>query len=458
MGSIECHLYLWAFTYRGYDNFMSPIPFKEVLKVWIQVAIHSFGGPAGQIAVIHKLIVEEKKWIDEGHFLHALNYCMLLPGPEAQQLATYIGWLLHRIRGGLVAGTLFILPGFLSILCLSVLYAQYGNTPWVQAIFYGIKPAVLAIVIGAVGKIGKRALKNQIMMLLAAAAFVAIFFFNISFPYIILGAGLIGLVGGLVSEKSFLFSQNDGPSLSMPNRPPISKTVLTILVGLMIWFMPLIMVNLYEAGTSTFKDLGLFFSKTAVVTFGGAYSVLSYVAQQAVENYHWLEAGEMITGLAMAETTPGPLIQVVQFVGFMGAFRNPGVLDPLNAGIIASILVTWVTFVPCFLFIFAGAPYIEYLRGNRYLTTTLSAITAAVVGVILNLGLWFSLHTLFVKVEEMRVYSIRLLVPTWSSIDYAALTITGLACLGTLGLKWNMLKTIVICMTLGVIFSGLQSL
>ncbi|MBO0354918.1 chromate efflux transporter [Muricauda ruestringensis] len=439
------------------------LPFREALKVWVKVAIHSFGGPAGQIAVMHKILVEEKKWISENRFLHALNYCMLLPGPEAQQLATYIGWLLHKTKGGLVAGLLFILPGFISILVLSILYAAYRDVGIVDAIFFGIKPAVLAIVIGAVIKIGKRALKNEVMVLMAALAFVAIFFFEVDFPYIVLAAGLTGFIGGKFWEEKFHVIKGHGDGSAKEKeylvdshiqqvKPSFKNTLKTVLLYLSFWALPLVMVALWMGVDSIFFAEGVFFSKTAVVTFGGAYSVLAYIAQKAVEDYGWLRSGEMLDGLGMAETTPGPLIQVVQFVGFMGAYRFAGTMDPLLAGIFASLLVTWTTFVPCFLFIFTGAPYIEYLRGNKNLTTALSGITAAVVGVVLNLGVWFSIYTLFGKVHESRSFGLRWLIPEWETINIPSLIIGLIAAFVYFILKWDMLKTILISVLCGIVY------
>ncbi|AGA77662.1 chromate efflux transporter [Echinicola vietnamensis] len=439
------------------------VSFKEAFKVWVRVAIHSFGGPAGQIAVIHKILVEEKKWISENRFLHALNYCMLLPGPEAQQLATYIGWLLHRSKGGLVAGILFVLPGFISILILSILYAAYRDIGIVEAIFFGIKPAVLAIVIGAVIKIGKRALKNEVMVTMAALAFVAIFFFQVDFPYIVVVAGLTGFIGGKLWEEKFYVIKGHGEkseeesayfidSHIRPVKPSLVKTLKTVFLFFSLWALPLVLIALWVGVENIFFSEGLFFSKTAVVTFGGAYSVLAYIAQKAVEDYGWLKSGEMLDGLGMAETTPGPLIQVVQFVGFMGAYRFAGSLDPMMAGILASILVTWTTFIPCFLFIFTGAPYIEYLRGNKNLTTALSGITAAVVGVVLNLGVWFALHTLFGKVNESHSLGIRWLIPEWATIDVPSLVIGLIAAFVYFILKWEMLKTILVSVICGILY------
>ena len=442
---------------------MEKLPFKEALRVWVKVAIHSFGGPAGQIAVMHKILVEEKKWISESRFLHALNYCMLLPGPEAQQLATYIGWLLHRSKGGLVAGILFVLPGFISILILSILYAAYRDIGIVEAIFFGIKPAVLAIVIGAVIKIGKRALKNEVMVSMAVLAFIAIFFFQIDFPYIVLAAGLIGFIGGKLWEEKFHVIKGHREkrdednsfyidSYIQPVKPSLVKSLKTIFLFLSLWALPLILIAMWIGTENIFFSEGIFFSKTAVVTFGGAYAVLAYIAQKAVEDYGWLRSGEMLDGLGMAETTPGPLIQVVQFVGFMGAYRLSGTMDPLMAGILASFLVTWTTFIPCFLFIFTGAPYIEYLRGNKNLTTALSGITAAVVGVVLNLGVWFAIYTLFGRVNESHSYGIRWLIPKWETINIPSMVIGIIAAFVYFILKWDMLKTIAVSILSGIIY------
>ena len=432
------------------------VSFKEGIKVWIKVAIYSFGGPAGQIAVMHRFLVEDKKWISENRFLHALNYCMLLPGPEAQQLATYIGWLLHKTKGGLVAGILFVLPGFFSILLLSVLYAGFYNTTFVQGLFYGIKPAVMAIVVQAVFKIGKRALKNKVMVVMAMLAFISIFFFNVSFPFIVLFAGLIGYLGGRIWEDKFYVIKGHEIKGDDPNKniqfvfPSRRKSVKTFLIWFALWFIPVIVIVFWGGTKNIFVTEGLFFSKTAVVTFGGAYAVLAYIAQKAVETYGWLNPGEMLDGLGMAETTPGPLIQVVQFVGFMGAYRNPGPFDPMVAGILASMLVTWVTFIPCFLFIFLGAPYIEYLRGNKSLTTALSGITAAVVGVVLNLGVWFSIHTIFKDTQVWHQYGVNIDIPVWATIDIAAALIATAAFIALFRFKQDMLKVLGVSVILGM--------
>ncbi len=436
------------------------VPFREAFQVWLKVAVNSFGGPAGQIAVMHKFLVEDKKWISENRFLHALNYCMLLPGPEAQQLATYIGWLLHKTRGGLVAGGLFVLPGFIAILILSILYASFHDVTFVQGLFYGIKPAVLAIVVGAVLKIAKKALKNEVMFGLAALAFIAIFFFEVEFPIIVIAAGLIGFFGGKFWQEKFLVikghAAKDGENEALidqhiqPVKPSAMRALRTAGIWLLVWFVPVGLAAVAFGGNSIFVQESLFFSKSAVVTFGGAYAVLAYVAQKAVETYGWLRPGEMLDGLGMAETTPGPLIMVLQFVSFMGAFRNPGEFDPVVAGVIASCLVTWVTFVPSFLFIFVGAPFVEHLRDNKNLSAALSGITAAVVGVILNLGIWFFQNTLFRQVEEMKWGAFRLLVPRLDSLDWGSLAIAVVAFLAYFLWKLDMLKTILLCVALGL--------
>jgi chromate transporter len=429
------------------------------------VALQSFGGPAGQIAVMHRILVEEKRWVSESRFLHALNYCMLLPGPEAQQLATYIGWLFHRTSGGLAAGILFVLPGFLSILTLSILYASYGDTTFVAGLFFGLKPAVMAVVAEAVFRIGRRTLKTRVLQALAGAAFIAIFFLDAPFPAIVAAAGLAGWLGGRLVPEQFPAAQphapggahgtGDGPvadSLVHQVRPSLWRSLRVLVIGLTLWFLPILALIAYFGSGHVLVQQGIFFSKAAVVTFGGAYAVLAYVGQQAVVTYGWLRPGEMMDGLGMAETTPGPLIMVLQFVGFLGAYRLAEGLDPLTAGILGSIVTTWVTFVPCFLWILLGAPYIELLRGNRSLSTALTGITAAVVGVVLNLAVWFSLHTLFGQVDEVRRMGVRLLVPAWSTLDPAALVIAVLAFLALFRWKIGMLKTLAASAAAGLVW------
>lgn len=453
-------------TTSNLNKFGHHISFREAVHVWLRIAMLSFGGPAGQIAVMHRILVDEKRWVSENRFLHALNYCMVLPGPEAQQLATYIGWLLHGVRGGLVAGGLFILPGFLSILVLSVLYAGFQDATWVQALFFGIKAAVLAIVIQAVIRIGKRALKNAYMYTLASTAFIAIFFFAVPFPIVILTAAFIGLLGRYIDPKRFtIIKGHDAPEEAdraidnMIDSGQANHTKATrnrafkvLAVWLPLWFAPLIVLLMTLGYDDVFTQIGLFFSKLAVVTFGGAYSVLAYMAQEAVQNYGWLSPGEMLDGLGMAETTPGPLIQVVQFVGFMGAFRDAGLLDPITAGILASLLATWVTFVPCFLWIFLGAPYVETLRGNKAVSAALSAVTAAVVGVMLNLAIWFAVHVAFDEVNTVQTFGIQWLLPTWNTIQISSIVLALGAFIAMLRFKVGMLPVIFVTALLGIIY------
>jgi chromate transporter len=445
------------------------ISLAAAVRVWTRISLLSFGGPAGQIAVMHRILVDETRWISESRFLHALNYCMLLPGPEAQQLATYIGWLLHRTLGGLIAGILFILPGAIVVLGLSILYAGFQELTFVEALFFGIKAAVLAVVIEAVLRIGKRALKNTAMYIIAGGAFVGIFFLDIPFPIIIATAAFVGVIGNRLLPAYFTNGaghgakpENSDEPLAVDvllangaldhTKPSTSRAIKVLAICLTLWFGPLIILYSILEPSHVFLQEGLFFSKMAVVTFGGAYAVLAYVAQQAVDNFGWLAPGEMLDGLGMAETTPGPLIMVVQFVGFMGAYRNPGLLDPMVAGTLGAMITTWVTFVPCFLWIFLGAPYIEALRGNRALAAALSAITAAIVGVVLNLALWFAIHTIFGEVNEETVGAIRLFVPVWASIEWAALAIASGALIATLRFKISMIPTLFISGGLGILY------
>ena len=443
------------------------IPFGEAVRAWAKIAALSFGGPAGQIAVMHRILVEEKRWIGEERFLHALNYCMLLPGPEAQQLAVYIGWLLHRTWGGLVAGTLFVLPGFVSIMALSWLYAGLGDVGLVEGLFFGLKAAVLAIVLEAVVRIGRRALRNNVMVALAAAAFIAIFIFDVPFPLIILSAGLIGFLGGRAGLSPFLVGAGHGKlgevitrdaesalgeSTPPHARPTLGWSLKVSAICLLLWLGPVAALLLTLGSEDVLTRIAVFFSKMAVVTFGGAYAVLAYVAQQAVETYGWLAPGEMLDGLGLAETTPGPLIMVVQFVGFMGAFRDPGTLHPMVAGTLGGMLTTWVTFVPCFLWIFLGAPFIEGLRGNKALGGALAAITAAVVGVILNLAVWFALHVLFGQVDEVRAWGMTIDVPAPGSVRVPSLLLTAGALLAVFRLQVGMIPTLAGCAGLGVAY------
>jgi chromate transporter len=440
------------------------IPFEDAVRVWVRVGLQSFGGPAGQIAVMHRVLVDEKRWVSEHRFLHALNYCMMLPGPEAQQLAIYLGWLLHGYAGGLVAGSLFVLPGAVAILMLSYAYAAFQGAGVVAALFFGLKAAVLAVVVEAVIRIGRRVLKNAAMVAIAALAFIGIFLFQVPFPLIVLGAGFVGFIGGSLRPSTFVVIEpkeaagEDGAvvdQLLLRNpdriRPSFGRALRVLAVCSLLWLGPITALAILLGPASIYVQVATFFSKAATVTFGGAYAVLAYIAQQAVDRYGWLRAGEMLDGLAMAETTPGPLIMVVQFVGFMGAYRNPGTLDPFIAGTLGAILTTWVTFLPCFLWIFLGAPYIERLRGNRMLSAALSAITAAVVGVILNLAVWFAVHVLFGRVEELHLRSgMRLLVPDLATVDAAALSLSVAAFIAMLRFRIGMLPVLGAAMVLGI--------
>ncbi len=443
------------------------VPFRDAVTVWLRVALLSFGGPAGQIAVMHRILVEEKKWIGEQRFLHALNYCMMLPGPEAQQLATYIGWLMHRTKGGLVAGSLFVLPGFLAILVLSYLYAALGSVGLVEGLFFGLKAAVFAVVLNAVVRVGQRALRNRIMLGLSTAAFVAIFFFEVPFPLIILSAAVIGYWGGRRGLSAFqvggghgdgALGLSDSESMlgeGLPDhaRPDRSWSLRISAIFLLLWLTPVVLLLFTLGGENVFSQIAIFFSKMAVVTFGGAYAVLGYVAQETVQNYGWLAPGEMLDGLGMAETTPGPLIQVVQFVGFMGAYREATGIDPMLAATLAAVLTTWVTFVPCFLWIFLGAPYVERLRDNRALSAALTAITAAVVGVILNLAIWFGIHVIFAEVEVRHAIGARLLLPDFATLDLLSLLLAAGAMAAIFYFNVGVLKVLGSCALLGVLAS-----
>jgi len=426
--------------------------FAEAFRFWLKLGFISFGGPGGQIAIMHEELVERRKWISEARFLHALNYCMLLPGPEAQQLATYIGWLLHRTRGGLVAGSLFVLPSALILWLLSFIYITWGNVSWIAAVFYGLKPAVLAIVATAVLRIGRKALKNEVMWSLATLAFVAIFFFKIPFPAIVLGAGIIGLIGGKFRRSKFLVIGGHGPNAgnafllqdedapASHTKPSLARALKILTVSVALWFAPLVALALWLGPEHALFREGIFFSKAAMVTFGGAYAVLPYVSQQAVEHYGWLSAPQMLDGLGLAETTPGPLIMVLQFVGFLGGWHHPGTLPPLLAASLGALITTWTTFVPCFLWIFLGAPHIEQLRGNVKLTTGLSAVTAAVVGVVMNLAVWFGQHTLF---------------PGANQIDWFVLVVALAAFAGLWRWKWNIIPVVLGAGALGCLYRAI---
>jgi chromate transporter len=442
---------------------MSDIPyptFAEATRVWLKIGLTSFGGPAGQIALMHKELVEKRRWVSEERFLHALSYCTLLPGPEAQQLATYIGWLLHGWRGGIVAGVLFVLPGFLVILTLSTLYAFYQNTRWLDAVFFGLKAAVLAIVLEALIRIARRALRNRLMLAIAGASFVAIFAFGVPFPLIVLAAGVLGYFGARIWPEMFSgagqgkAAVDEGAYLAL-GEPKVDlgwrRALRVVVLWSALWVAPVLALAATLGWGSVHVAIAGFFSKMAVVTFGGAYAVLAYVAQQAVETYHWLRPGEMLDGLALAETTPGPLILVLTYVGFVAGYRDPTGLSPLAGGFLGAVVTTWVTFIPCFLWIFLGAPYVERLAGNRALTGALTAIMAAVVGVILNLSVWFALHVLFRDIGRLRAGPIDLAVPNWGSLDGWALALSTVAMVAAFGLRLGMVATLALCAGLGLL-------
>lgn len=410
----------------------APAPtFREALRFWFKLGLISFGGPSGQIAIMYTELVEKKKWIDEKRFLHALNYCMLLPGPEATQLATYCGWLLHRTRGGITAGVLFVLPSAVLLWLLSFIYVSYGHVAWLEAAFNGLKPAVTAIVLAAVWRIGRRALKHWLHWGIAGAAFTALLFFGVPFPVVVAAAAVIGLV---FQTKAM----HNAPPATIESAEPTSSirhTLTVVSVSLVLWWAPIIFVGLTQGWSATLAQQGLFFSKAALITFGGAYAVLPYVGQQAVQNYGWLSTPQMLDGLGLAETTPGPLIMVLQFVGFLGGWNHPGASSPLAAATLGAVLTTWATFVPSFMFIFVGAPYIERLRKVTWLNQAMTAVTSAVVGVILNLAVWFGSQVFFSKAGDIE----------WFSITIAALSLFALQ-----KLKISVAVVVVVCAIVGV--------
>ena len=419
-----------------------PVGFAEALRVWFKVGCLGFGGPAGQIALMHRILVDEKQWVDEARFLHALNFCMLLPGPEAQKLATYVGWLLHGTRGGLVAGILFVLPGALVMLAVSLLYVLGQGIPTVEGALFGIKAAVLVIVVEALLRIGRRALKTRLLVSLAGLAFIGIFFLDLSFPLIVAAAAAIGFFTTR--------GQTGSPVEPVPGR--WGQAARAAVVGLGLWFAPVALVVLALGTGHVLFDIAAFFSKLAVVSFGGAYALLAYMAQQAVENYAWMSAPEMVDGLGLAETLPGPLIKVTQFVGFLAAYRDAAPFSAVTAGVLGAALTTWVTFVPPMLLIFVGAPFIEQLRSNQRLSGALAAITAAVVGVILNLTLWFALHVLFARVEEVRAGPLRWYAFDPSTLDWKAAALALLAGVLMLRLHRGLVETVAGMALLGMLF------
>ena len=421
---------------------------SELTAVFARIGCLSFGGPAGQIGMIHRTLVEERRWISEDRFLHALNYCMLLPGPEAQQLATYIGWLMFGVRGGMISGLLFVLPGLFVMIGLSAAYALYQDATWLTGLFFGLKAAVLAIVAEAVIRLGRKTLKTRFLFAVAALAFVALFLFGLPFPLVVVLAGL----AGFVMARSNGAAPISADAATLPKRPPALRALATLLFWILVWQAPLLVLWCF-AGTEALSAMFVFFSKMAMVTFGGAYAVLAYVAQVAVEDYGWLRPGEMLDGLALAETTPGPLVLVLSFIGFLVGFREASGLGMVTGGIIGAVLVAWATFVPSFIWIFAGAPYIERLRGNPTFSAALSAITAAVVGVILNLALWFGLHVLFREVRQVALapaLGLNLSVPVWSSVDLAALSLLLASAFLLFRLKIGMIPVLGLCAAAGL--------
>jgi chromate transporter len=443
------------------------VPFRDAARFWVKLGFINFGGPTGQIAIMHDEIVERRRWITNGRFLHALNYCMLLPGPEAQQLAIYVGWLLHEVKGGLVAGITFVLPSFFVMLALSWLYAVHGDVTWVSATLSGLAAAVIGIVASATIRIGKKALANGLMVGVAVVAFISIFVLHVPFPVIVLGAVAIGLVGGQVAPGMFevgvgreleenerVALRDDAPAAAHTH-PSLGRSVVVLIVGLAVWLIPIVAVAAWRGPGDTLTDMGWFFSKAALVTFGGAYAVLSYVNVAAVVQYGWLLPGQMVVGLGLAETTPGPLIMVLEFVGFVGAYQHPGDLSPLAAGVLGAVVATWATFAPCFLWIFLGAPYIERLRGNRRMAAALETVTAAVVGVIANLALTFAIQTVFEQVRFVDTVDGSIPVPVWSSVDVFALVVATVSFVGLWRFRWKVLPVIGASALAGLVVNGL---
>ncbi|MGE8135868.1 chromate efflux transporter [Novosphingobium subterraneum] len=418
------------------------ITFTDLLRVFTRIGLLSFGGPAGQIALMHRELVDDRKWIAEEDFLHALNFCHLLPGPEAQQLATWIGWRLHGWRGGLAAGLLFVIPGALIILALSVLYAIAANLTWVEALFLGVKAAVLAIVVQALLRIAGRALDTGLKRALAAAAFVGLFLFDLPFPLIVLGSGVIGMMAA--ARRPDLLALRPGKVGEVLPERPWRATILSITLWGAVWAAPMLLIALTLGQDHVLWEIGAFFSQLAIVTFGGAYAVLAYMAQEAVQGFGWLRPGEMADGLGLAETTPGPLILVTQFVGYLAAFRAPEPFTPLVAGLLGAGLTTWVTFAPCFMWIFAFAPWIDRLGNAVRLKGGLAAVTAAVVGVIANLTAWFGLHVLFGEVGQRNFGPLRLYWPDLASFDWRAGVLALVACIMAFGLKWSVLRVLAV--------------
>lgn len=417
----------------------------QAFRVWLNIGLLSFGGPAAQIALMHRMVVTENRWLSEKQYLNALSFCMLLPGPEAMQLATYAGWRMHGIRGGLLAGLLFVIPGAIIVLFLAAIYTGFGKLPLVDSLFLGVKAAVVVIVIEALLRVSKKALLRQDHWIIAALAFIAIFFFNVSFPLIVIAAGIYG----------FFTSSQPVDAVARQSALPsmLSSTMLTILLWACLWAAPLIAVYAFTEN-QFLLDIGAFFSRLAVVTFGGAYAVLAYMTQDVVIELGWLTAGEMMDGLGLAETTPGPLILVTEFVGFVAGYREGGIL----LGLAAATMTLWVTFVPCFLWIFAGAPYIDWLGEQPRLRGALSSITAAVVGVILNLSVWFSLHVLFATVTAHKTGPLMLWTPALETLDLRVLILTCICAIAVFVWKWSILKVLLMAAALGLLSLGISAI
>jgi chromate transporter len=437
---------------------------REATRFWIWLGFVNFGGPAGQIALMHQELVDRRRWIDEGRFLHALSFCMLLPGPEATQLATYVGWLLHRVRGGLIAGVAFVLPSFFLLLGLSWLFVTHGDLRWVAGAFAGLAAAVVAIVAHAMVRLGRTTLANGLMAAVAAASFVAIFVLDVPFPVVIGAAVLLGLIGGWT--RPALFAVGAGKELEEraaasvvggldTPRPTWRRSVVVLVVGLAAWWLPLVAMAWWRADAGTLTDMGWFFSKAALVTFGGAYAVLAYVDQAAVGVFGWLRPGQMAVGLGLAESTPGPLIMVVEFVGFVGAYQHPGGLPPFVAGVLGATVAVWATFAPCFLWVFLGAPSVERIRGDVRLASALQTVMAAVVGVIANLAVTFAVLTLFRAVRTVVFLGGELPVPVWSEVDLFAVTVAGVAFVSLWRLRWRVVPVIVASAAAGLVIKGL---
>ncbi|MCW2816284.1 MAG: chrA [Nocardioides sp.] len=442
------------------------IPLRTATRAWFLISLQTFGGPAGQIAVMQRTLVDENRWIGQQRFLFALSYCTLLPGPEAQQLATYVGWLLNGLRGALVAGILFVLPGVVAMLGLSVVYVAYGDTTVLDGLFLGLGPAVVAIVVQAVLRVAGRGLRHPALVAIAVASFVALSVFGVAFPVVVAVAAAVGWTLGRTLPGFALppaALPDEGPAPLVPDdalhveRPSSRRSAAVLAAGLALWATPVVVAALLLGRQSILVDQGLFFGGTAVVSFGGAYAVLAFVAQRAVEVYGWLAPGEMVRGLALAETTPGPLVMVVQFVAFVGAYRDPGALDPWVAAVLAALLTTWVTFVPSFVFILLGAPYVERLRGNRSLAAALSGITAAVVGVIASLALYFAVHTLFAETTLVGPGPLSLDLPRLDTVRWDAVAMAVLGFGLVFGARWSVLRTLGVCALVGLTIGVVRS-